>query len=226
MNQIQVLENPMSKLVFVEGNEVLTDSLTVAEAFGKEHSKVIRSIEDTQCSQEFTKANFGLSDYKDSSGKRNKKYLIKRDGLMFLIMGYTGEKAARMKESYINEFNRMEHYIKQQNPMSPLKMIHVMSDEMMKQEQRIENLEYTVQERMTVDYGQQLSIKNAVAKRVYKLWDDGTINRDIHDNKQKVFSAAWRDVKSSFAVNSYCNILQKDFKEAISYINAWRPRLV
>ncbi|PFH81639.1 Rha family transcriptional regulator [Bacillus cereus] len=226
MNQIQVLENPISKLVFVDGNEVVTDSLTVAEVFGKEHSKVIRSIEDTQYSQEFTKANFGLSDYTDRSGKKNKKYLIKRDGLMSLIMGYTGEKAARMKESYINEFNRMEQYIKQQNPMSPLKMIHVMSDEMMKQEQRIENLEYTVQERMTVDYGQQLSIKNAVAKRVYKLWEDGTINRDIHDNKQKVFSAAWRDVKSSFAVNSYCNILQKDFKEAISYINAWRPRLV
>ncbi|HDR7795350.1 TPA: Rha family transcriptional regulator [Bacillus luti] len=226
MNQVQTLENPESHLVFLENNAVVTDSLTVAEVFGKEHSKVIRSIEEIQCSEEFTKANFGLSDYGDRSGKRNKKYLIKRDGLMFLIMGYTGGKAARMKESYIYEFNRMEKYIKQQNTMSPIKMIHVMSNEMIKQEQRLDLLENKLEEKMTVDYGQQLSIKNAVGKRVYKLWDDGIIDRNVHDNRKKVFSAIWRDLKGAFAVNSYCNILQKDFKEAISYINAWRPRLV
>ncbi|WP_306292379.1 ORF6C domain-containing protein [Bacillus cereus] len=33
-------------------------------------------------------------------------------------------------------------------------------------------------------------------------------------------------MKSALAVNSYCNILQKDFYEAISCINAWRLRLV
>lgn len=37
-----------------------------------------------------------------------KKYLIKRDGLTFLVFGYTGAKAALFKEKYIAEFNRME----------------------------------------------------------------------------------------------------------------------
>ncbi|MGQ8826937.1 Rha family transcriptional regulator [Bacillus sp. NA_146.1] len=224
MNQLQVVQHPVSKLVFMEGNEIVTDSLTVSEVFGKEHAKVIRSIEELQCSKEFTEANFGVSEYKDRSGKRNKKYLLKRDGLMFLVMGYTGEKAAQMKESYINEFNRMEQHIKQQ--MHPLQMINIMTTEMMNHGDRLGKLEHTVQERMTVDYSQQLSIKNAVARRVYKLWEDGTINQAVHDNKKKLFSAIWKDVKAAFAVNSYCNIRQKDFDEAVSYINAWRPRLV
>ncbi|WP_142313387.1 ORF6C domain-containing protein [Bacillus toyonensis] len=51
-------------------------------------------------------------------------------------------------------------------------------------------------------------------------------NQVVHDSRKKLFAGAWRDVKSAFAVNSYCNILQKDFNEAISYINAWRTRLV
>ena len=37
---------------------------------------------------------------------------------------------------------------------------------------------------------------------------------------ERNFRSNLRDVKSAFAVNSYCNILQKDFNEEISYIKA------
>ncbi|WP_264675753.1 ORF6C domain-containing protein [Bacillus cereus] len=68
---------------------------------------------------------------------------------------------------------------------------------------------------MTVDYGQQLSIKNAVGKRVYQLWDDGIINCDVHDNRKKVFAAIWRDFKGAFAFYIYCNILQKEISRKL-----------
>lgn len=224
MNQLQVVQHPVSELVFTKDNEVVTDSTIVAEVFNKRHADVLKSIETLSCTKEFSERNFSLAEYRDVQGKPRPKYLLKRDGLMFLVMGYTGEKAAQMKESFINEFNRMEQYIKQQ--MSPLQMINIMTSEMMNHGDRLGKLEQTVNERMTVDYSQQLSIKNAVARRVYKLWEDGTINQAVHDNKKKLFSAIWKDVKAAFAVNSYCNIRQKDFEEALSYINAWRPRLV
>ncbi len=35
-----------------------------------------------------------------------------RDGFVFLVMGYTGEKASRFKEEYINAFNDMEAELK------------------------------------------------------------------------------------------------------------------
>ncbi|MEK4220000.1 phage regulatory protein/antirepressor Ant [Bacillus sp. FSL L8-0222] len=98
----------MNQIVFIEGNQAVTDSLTVAEVFGKRHADVIKSIETLNCSKEFTERNFSLSDYQDATGRTLKKYLIKRDGLTFLVFGYTGTKAAIFKEKYIAEFNRME----------------------------------------------------------------------------------------------------------------------
>ncbi|MED4844115.1 phage regulatory protein/antirepressor Ant [Bacillus atrophaeus] len=98
----------MNQLVFIKGNQAVTDSLTVAGVFGKRHADVIKSIETLNCSKEFTERNFSLSDYQDPTGRVLKKYLINRDGLTFLVFGYTGAKAALFKERYIAEFNRME----------------------------------------------------------------------------------------------------------------------
>lgn len=80
----------------------------MAEVFGKRHADVIKSIETLNCSKDFTERNFSLSEYRDPTGRSLKKYLIKRDGLTFLVFGYTGAKAALFKEKYIAEFNRME----------------------------------------------------------------------------------------------------------------------
>ncbi|GAB6742162.1 Rha family transcriptional regulator [Bacillus cereus] len=224
MSRLQAIQHPVSHLVFLEGDDLVTDSLTVADVFNKRHADVLKSIESLNCSKEFSERNFSSAEYKDAQQKIRPKYLLKRDGLMFLVMGYTGERAAYMKESYIYEFNRMEQQVKQN--MHPLQMINIMTTEMMSHGDRLGKLEQTVQERMTVDYSQQLAIRNAVNRRVCKLWDEGTYNPEVHDSKNKLFSAAWRDVKNSFAVNSYRNIRQREFDEAISYIKAWRPRLV
>lgn len=44
----------MNKLVFVKDNKVVTDSLTVAETFGKSHDKVLRDLRELGCSKEFS----------------------------------------------------------------------------------------------------------------------------------------------------------------------------
>ena len=45
MKQLQVLQQPVSEFVFMEGSQVFTDSLTMAQMFGKEHKNVIRDVE-------------------------------------------------------------------------------------------------------------------------------------------------------------------------------------
>lgn len=97
------------KLVFIENNRPVTDSLIVAETFRKEHKHVMRDIRDLECSEEFSQSNFGLCQYQASNGQTYDKYLITQDGFAFLVMGYTGKEAARFKEMYISEFNRMRN---------------------------------------------------------------------------------------------------------------------
>lgn len=92
--------------------QVVTSSRTVAEKFEKRHADVLRAIANLECSPEFTQRNFALSSYKDESGKENKEYLITKDGFSMLAMGFTGEKAFKFKEAYINAFNAMELELK------------------------------------------------------------------------------------------------------------------
>lgn len=70
-----------------------TTSLNVADVFGKDHGKIIRDIENLECSQQFNRANFGLIDYVDSRGRTQPMYEMTRDGFSFLVMGFTGAKA-------------------------------------------------------------------------------------------------------------------------------------
>src|SRR3990167_6013102 len=96
------------KLVFIENQRPVTDSLTVAEAFGKRHDNVLRDIKELECSSEFSLLNFEETAYTASNGQNYPKYIITQDGFAFLVMGYTGKEAARFKELYINEFNIMK----------------------------------------------------------------------------------------------------------------------
>jgi len=97
---------------FVINGGVRVSSIEVALSYGKRHSDVIRAIEKSGQSQQFTERNFALSEYKDGSGKKNKYYLMTRDGFSCLIMKFTGDKAAQWRESFLDAFNKMESFIK------------------------------------------------------------------------------------------------------------------
>lgn len=104
----------------VDGIPVVS-SRKVADVFGKEHKDVLRSINnhidksnDDDLVAQFCAANFKSSIYKDR-GKQYPEYLLTKDGFSFIVMGFTGSKAARFKISYINRFNEMERFIVNRN---------------------------------------------------------------------------------------------------------------
>ena len=100
------------ELVFQKKNKEITTSQTVAKVFGKNHSKVLRDIRELGCSEEFSRANFGLVKTKDKKGEYRPSYEITKDGFTLLVMGYTGDKAMQFKEAYIKAFNDMADYIR------------------------------------------------------------------------------------------------------------------
>lgn len=94
--------------ITIINGRVVTTSLAVANYFTKRHERVLDRIRNLECSAEFTEHNFVLSDYTDCTGRKLPCYQITRDGFAFLAMGFTGKRAARFKEAYINAFNQME----------------------------------------------------------------------------------------------------------------------
>lgn len=101
--------------VFIQNEQIKTDSLKVAEVFGKPHKDVLQKIKTLDCSIEFTERNFSLSDYLDRSGRSLPMYEMTKDGFIFLAMGFTGAKAAQIKEAYIHAFNHMADILHKQS---------------------------------------------------------------------------------------------------------------
>jgi Rha family phage regulatory protein len=103
----------MRELVTIQDGQPVTNSLLVAEVFGKEHNKVCRDIERLSCSKTFRVANFGDTPYiNPQNGQTYKMYVMTKDGFTFLVMGYTGEKAGEFKEKYIAAFNEMDNTLR------------------------------------------------------------------------------------------------------------------
>lgn len=96
---------------------VRANSLMVAKMFNKTHQHVLRDIakiteSKSGLSEEFRVHNFVKSSYKDSTGRKLPCYDMTRDGFTVLVMGYTGQRAMRFKETYIHRFNEMESFIR------------------------------------------------------------------------------------------------------------------
>ena len=101
-----------------EGQPVVS-SREVANNFGKKHKHVLESIENIKAENSAVTKMFIESSYKAGTGKNYKEYLLTRDGFSLLVMGFTGAKALEWKLKYIEAFNKMEQYIKEQQPKVP-----------------------------------------------------------------------------------------------------------
>lgn len=100
-----------ARFITVHDNQPRTTSLQVAEAFGKQHKDVLRKLESLNCSTDFNQRNFAPVEYFDAKGEKRPAYEMTKDGFIFLVMGFTGHKAASIKEAYINAFNRMANQL-------------------------------------------------------------------------------------------------------------------
>lgn len=107
-----------TQIVTIQGDHPTTNTLIIAEHFGKKHKDVLRAVRDlvNDCEEEFGRRNFAPTPYYDSQGKQQTMYSLTRDGFMLLSMGFTGTNATKLKIAFIEEFNRMEAALHQPMP--------------------------------------------------------------------------------------------------------------
>ena len=107
--------------VHAEKGVLVTTSRNVAKVFGKNHADVVRDVRNILSNLSDTDKNWGLSNFAETpythpqNGQTYSEYLITKDGLTLLVMGYTGPKAMQFKLAYINRFNEMEAQLQSGN---------------------------------------------------------------------------------------------------------------
>lgn len=107
----------INNLINISSNDgvLVTGSREVALNFEKQHKDVLERVDKLimQMNSAENSAQYFIPDeYRDSSGKVNRQYLLTRDGFSLLVMGFTGQKALQWKLKYIKAFNKMEAALK------------------------------------------------------------------------------------------------------------------
>lgn len=138
--------------------------------------------------------------------------LITEQGYLMLVKSFTDDLAWEVQKQLVNTYFRAKKLSSQEIMRIQLTMID-------DHETRIDSLENT----MTIDYGQQLVLRKKVNARVVH-WLGGKKSNAYKEMSKKVFSECNRDIQDYFDVNSRNNIPKLKFNDAINYIENWTPK--
>ncbi|EJR56746.1 rha family phage regulatory protein [Bacillus cereus VD115] len=229
MNQLQVVQHPVSEFVFMEGNKVITDSLAMSQMFGKEHKNVIRDIEiqleklveanETDWGQ----LNFEHTQYQHYQNKQwYPKFNLTEDAFAIVAMSYITPEAMKMKIRFLQEFKRMKEYIqKQQQPsvedsiiysMTELKQIKSRQDHT---EEEMNKMKLLVDNELWLTEQHKGAVQHKVKQRVFELKKEGYDNASY----QGIYGA----LKRHFGVAKYDKIPRKYYQNAMRFIAGWYP---
>ncbi|EEK77755.1 ORF6C domain-containing protein [Bacillus luti] len=231
MNQLKVLQHPESEFVFMEGNKVVTDSLTISQMFGKRHDHVMRDIEIQieklleAGEQQWGITNFGETQYQHPQNKQwYDKYNLTEDAFVIVAMSYITPEAMKMKIKFLQEFRRMKEYIQksQQQPksiedaiiysMTELKQIKSRQDHT---EEEMNKMKLLVDNELWLTEQHKGAVQRKVKQRVFELKKEGYDNASY----QGIYGA----LKRHFGVAKYDKIPRKYYQNAMRFIAGWYP---
>jgi len=99
--------------ISAEGNQLETDSRKVAVVHGKRHDDVLRLIRNRIAEAgEWGVRNFTDTPYIGTSGETYPMFTMTKDGYAFLVGKMTGKKVVEHQIAYIEAFNAMAAFIK------------------------------------------------------------------------------------------------------------------
>ena len=158
-----------------------------------------------------------LKDFKtnhqfDESSRINKLYLWTEKGAFLHAKSLNTDTAWEVYDRLV------DNYFNKKKPMSPVEMMRIQLGMIDDHEGRIADLE----QNMTIDYGQQMSLGDIVNRVVIDALG-GKDSNAYHEIGRKVFAECNRDLKHYFNVNARNNVPKKKFDEAVDYVKNWQP---
>lgn len=218
----------MNQLVFIENQKVVTDSLVVAEMFGKEHKNVLRDI-NTQieyAGDEFSQLNFEPSNY-EVRGKQYPKYNLTEEAFTLVVFSYNTKEAVQTKIKFIQEFKRMREYIEsqQQKKFTAREQLLLIMQANEETAQRVDVIEEKVNElqnNLCITSAQAKALRSKVNEKVHEALGGKGTNAYKH-LRNKTYSACWREFWNCFNINEYRELPRVKFEKAMEFLLNWRP---
>lgn len=97
----------MKGLVRIENGKTLINSRDVAKYFEKSHRDVLRAIDNIMDKDESTKDMF-TKHIRECNGRDFRYFLMNRDGLLLLALGFTGKSTIAKRKEILNMFGKVD----------------------------------------------------------------------------------------------------------------------
>ena len=215
MNELQIFENE-------DFGEIRTVTINNEPWFvGKDVTDILG----------YTNSSKALADHVDEEDKLNNEslsslgqrggWLINESGLYSLILSSkmpTAKKFKRWVTSEVLPSLRKTGSYEMKNYSPEMKAILMHDEKIVKIDGRVTDLE----NKMVIDYGQQLTLRNEVNKVVVNALG-GKESNAYKEVSKKVFSEINHDIQEKFTVNSRNNVPKKRFDEVIAFVRSWSP---
>lgn len=144
--------------------------------------------------------------------QQNDITLITESGYLMLVKSFTDDLAWEVQRQLVDS------YFRKVKPLSQIEMMRIQLGMVDDHENRIVSLENN----MTIDYGQQRVLEDTVNKTVIEVLG-GKGSCAYEEIGRKVFTECNRDLKHYFNVNARNNVPKKRFDEAVEYAKNWKP---
>ncbi len=213
MNELQIYNNE-------EFGDIRTVTINNEPFFCM--ADICKALEISNVSQVKTRLNQDgviSNEVIDSIGRKQNANFVNESNMYKLIFQSRKESAERFTDWVTSEvlpsIRKTGSY---QKPMSPVEMMRIQLGMIDDHEGRITDLE----QNMTLDYGQQMSLGDVVNRAVVDVLG-GKDSNAYHEIGRKVFAECNRDLKHYFNVNARNNVPKKKFDEAVDYVKNWQP---
>ena len=213
MNELQIYNNE-------EFGDIRTVTINNEPFFCM--ADICKALEISNVSQVKTRLNQDgviSNEVIDSIGRKQNANFVNESNMYKLIFQSRKESAERFTDWVTSEvlpsIRKTGSY---QKPMSPVEMMRIQLGMIDDHEGRITDLE----QNMTLDYGQQMSLGDVVNRAVVDVLG-GKDSNAYHEIGRKVFAECNRDLKHYFNVNARNNVPKKKFDEAVNYVKNWQP---
>ncbi len=156
--------------------------------------------------------NFRAKNQNDVLPNANKLYLWTQKGCLLHAKSLNTDVAWEVYDKLV------DNYFMPAKQLSQVEMMRIQLGMIDDLDDRVKNLENN----MTIDYGQQITLQDAVNKTVLDVLGgkDSCAYKGIG---KKVFAECNRDLKHYFNVNARNNVPKKRFEEALEYAKNWKP---
>ncbi len=215
------------KVIEMNGQKTI-DSRLVAEALEVRHTDLLRKIsgyEEILLNAKLRSVEFFIpSEYKDSTGRILKCYMLTKKGCEMVANKTTGEKGVIFTAMYVEAFNEMEQQ-QSKLPTDPMSILRLTYEALGQTSDRVDKIETDVKaikENQSITPGEYNYLNKRVRSRIKEIKQVRDLTLTAKQNSH-LFHAIGRDLTAFTNVHTRSQIRSKDFEKALQFINNWEP---